>query len=277
VQSLTFTKDDGTEVDDKTEYTFTTTINCDPEAKTVTGLSIDTTNLFNPHITFTHESGCPEYSVTAWISFIKEHPWVLGVITIIFGVVVTFFGQIVFKHALAIAAGGIAFMLLMLLFSLFGMLDALEGNASGGKIALCVVGFILGLAGGIGCGMLFFKLEKLGASILAGAFGFFVGSTLYNLALFWAYNVYVFFIWSILIAVLFAFLAWRYFDKILIFGTALLGGYALVRGISMFAGHYPNEVEIISQLANGIKPHLDGYFYIYLGGIIVAFVLGVVV
>lgn len=110
---------------------------------------------------------------------------------------------------------------------------------------MTVVAFILGIAGGIGVGLLFYKLERVGAAILAGAFGFFIGSTLYNLALFWAYNVYVYFIFSIIIALLFAFLAFRYFTSILIWGTAFFGAYVLVRGISMFAGHFPSEVLII--------------------------------
>ena len=168
-------------------------------------------------------------------------------------------------------------MCLMLLFSLFGMLDALQGSATGGQIALCVVAFILGIAGGIGLGLLFYKLEKLGAAILAGALGFFLGSTLYNLALFWAYNVYLYFIFSILCALLCAFLAWKFFEHILIVGTAILGGYSLIRGISMFAGHYPSEVEMISQLANGIRPQVDGYFYIYMAGLAVAVVAGIIV
>ena len=93
--------------------------------------------------------------------------------------------------------------------------------------------------------MLFYRLQKLGAAILAGFFGFFVGSTIYNLLLFWAYNVYVFFIFSIAIALICAYLAWKFFHQILIFGTAFFGAYVLVRGISMFAGHFPNEIEMI--------------------------------
>ena len=45
----------------------------------------------------------------------------------------------------------------------------------------------------------------------------------------------------------------------------------------MFLGHYPSEIEMITQLGNGVKPQVDGYFYIYIGGMIVAFVLGAVV
>ena len=254
-QSITFIKDGGDEDLLGNEYSLKTTIICDPSATTITNPTVNVDDPYQPHLTFSHQDGCPKYSVTAWITFLKDHPWVLGSLMIAFGLAVTFFGQMIFKHALAVAAGGIGFLMLMLLFSLFGMLDALSvSNPSGGKIALTVVAFILGIAGGIGIGLLFFKLERLGAAILAGAFGFFVGSTLYNLALFWAYNVYVYFAFSIIIALVFAFLAWRYFENILIFGTAFFGAYVLVRGISMFAGHFPSEIEIISQLSNGVKP-----------------------
>lgn len=78
---------------------------------------------------------------------------------IVFGAAVCFFGQMIFRHALAVAAGGIAFMFLMLLFSLFTMLDALQvSDPSGGQIALTVVSFILAIAGGVGIGLLFYKL-----------------------------------------------------------------------------------------------------------------------
>jgi hypothetical protein len=182
-----------------------------------------------------------------------------------------------FKITIAVAGGLIAFLTLMLLFSVIGWLDALNGDASGGSIALTVISFLVGAAGSVALGVLLFKLEKIGATILAGAVGFFVGTTVYNLFFFWVNNVYVLVLVDVAFVALFAFLALRFFEKILIFGTAFLGAYGLVRGISLFAGHYPNEIEIFQKLINGIKPDLDGYFYIYLVGILVVFVIGVVV
>ena len=120
-------------------------------------------------------------------------------------------------------------------------------------------------------------MQKIAATVLAGAVGFFVGTTIYNLAFFWVANVYVLIAFDIVFVLLFAFLTWRYFEKILIFGTAFIGAYSLVRGISLFAGHFPNEVEIFQQLSAGIKPTLDAFFYIYLASILVVFIAGVVV
>jgi len=38
-----------------------------------------------------------------------------------------------------------------------------------------------------------------------------------------------------------AFLAHKFFDHALIISTSFIGAYALIRGVSVFAGHYPNE------------------------------------
>jgi hypothetical protein len=179
-----------------------------------------------------------------------------------------------FKITIAVAGGLIAFLTLMLFFSVIGWLDALNGE---GKIALTVVSFLVCAAGSVAIGYLLFKLEKIGATILAGSVGFFVGTTIYELFFFWVNSVYVLILVDTAFAALFAFLAFRFFESILIYGTAFIGSYAFVRGISLFTGHYPNEIEIFQQLENGIKPELDGYIYIYLVGILVVFVIGVVV
>ncbi len=78
-------------------------------------------------------------------------------------------------------------------------------------------------------------------------------------------------------AFLVALLAYQFFDEIVVFGTALVGAYIHVRGISVFGGHYPNEVMLFSQLRNGVRPQFDNWFYLYLAGIVLVFVLGTIV
>lgn len=225
---------------------------------------------------FTHKTGCPAFSLTSFVSFLQSHPWIIAVVLIVFGLVVTFAGALFFKYTIAVAAGIVAWLTLMLFFSVIGWLQALDGDDKG-NVALTVISFLVATALSVFAGWFLFKLERIGATLLAGAVGFFVGTTIYNLFFFWANNVYVLIVFDIVFVVLFAFLAYRFFDHILVFGTAFLGAYALVRGISLFAGHFPNEIEIFQQLSNGIKPELDGYFYIYLGAIVVTFIIGVVV
>lgn len=180
-----------------------------------------------------------------------------------------------FRYTVAVAAGGIVFLAAMLFLSVIGMLDGLQGG-SGGKIALAAFGCVIGLALAVGAGYVLFKLEKVGATIVAVACGFFVGTALYNTLFFWTNEFYLLMGMNIGFSILFGYLSWVLFEKVLIVGTALLGSYAFVRGISMFAGHFPNEIDLMQKLANGIKPEMDSFFYGYLVGILVLFICGAV-
>lgn len=111
---------------------------------------------------------------------------------------------------------------------------------------------------------------------MAGVMGYFVGCMVYTAFLVWTNNLYIYFGISIGLAITFAVLAWKMFERVLIFGTALLGSYVLVRGIAMFAGHFPNEIEIMQKLMNGEEVNFDAYFYIYFGSILVLFIGGYV-
>ena len=111
---------------------------------------------------------------------------------------------------------------------------------------------------------------------MAAAAGFFLGITLYQFAFHWLNNLYVLIGLAVGFAVILGVLSFVYFDKILIFGTALIGAYSFVRGISLFAGHFPNEILVMQQLSHGQNPHFDNIFYAYMAGIVVMFVAGAV-
>jgi hypothetical protein len=204
---------------------------------------VDYTDKCNPTLKFAHKTGCPAFSLNSFVVFLQEQPWILAVILIVFGLIVTLVGAKFFRITLAVAVGLVTVLALLLFFSVIGWLDALAGEGKG-NVALTVVSFLVSAALAVLAAWFLFKLEKIAATILAGAVGFFVGTTVYNLAFFWVANVYLLIGLDIVFVVAFAFLAWRYFDNILIFGTAFLGAYALVRGISLFAGHFPNEIEV---------------------------------
>jgi hypothetical protein len=56
----------------------------------------------------------------------------------------------------------------------------------------------------------------------------------------------------------------------------MIGAYSFVRGVSLFAGHFPNEAVMIGQLANGIPQDIPYQFYIYMSAIVLGTVLGAV-
>jgi hypothetical protein len=62
-----------------------------------------------------------------------------------------------FRYTVAVAAGGITFLVVMLLLSVLGMLDGLQ-SGNGGKVALAVLGFVIGLGAALLAGYVLFKL-----------------------------------------------------------------------------------------------------------------------
>jgi len=193
---------------------------------------------------------------------------------IVFGAIVTFFGRKFFQYTVGVVGGFLTFLIVMLFCSIIGWLNYLEGNHTGGNLALTILSFFLAIGLAVGVGFLLFKLIRVGAIILSAAAGFFLGITVYQLAFHWVNNLYLMIGLSVGFALILAVLSFRYFDKVLIFGTALIGSYAFIRGISLFAGHYPNEILIMQQLSQGQKPVFDNFFYLYLLGLVIMFILG---
>jgi uncharacterized membrane protein HdeD (DUF308 family) len=80
----------------------------------------------------------------------------------------------------------------------------------------------------------------------------------------------------VIVTGLLAFLAYRYDRHIQVYVTAFMGAYAFVRGISMFAGNFPNEITTFTSIIAGTFT-LSSYFYIYMGSFVVLFLIGVIV
>ena len=74
--------------------------------------------------------------------------------------------------------------------------------------------------------------------------------------------------------VVLAALTFKVFDHAMIFSTSFLGSYALVRGVSCYAGHYYNEFTIIELLKSGAIDQIDPYYWAYVGGFVAIFAVG---
>lgn len=204
----------------------------------------------------------------------------MGLILIAFGVVVTFFGGKFFPWVLATVSGGLTFMVVLLLLSVLGALKALDkgNNATGGQIALTVFSFVLSAGAAALAGWFLMKVKRVGITILAAAAGFFLGFLLYTFV-FAQWLEYSAVLFSLLFmgTVLGAFLGWKFDKRIIVYLTAFLGAYALIRGISIFAGKFPNEIVLYGQLSSGTFEGLGYEFYLYLASIAVLGIVGNVV
>jgi len=85
----------------------------------------------------------------------------------------------------------------------------------------------------------------------------------------------LFWILIILPYIVFFGLGWKYKEKFIILVTAFLGSYRFVRGISLFAGEFPNETEVYSKFKNidKINPNFSKWFYAYLVSMMIIFVI----
>ena len=258
-------------------YVVTTEVLCD---ETITGdatLTVDDTDLCHPRVTLAHKAGCPVFQATSIVRFFANHPYIMGVLLLLFGGAVTFFGGKFFPWVLAAAAGGITFLVVILIASAVGALKALDKNRepTGGQIAATTAAFLVAFGLAIFAGWFIKKIRRIGFTLLGAALGFFGGFLFYSLVFIqWLENTYVLFTICFLCALAGGFLVWKFGKHIVVYVTAFLGAYAFIRGISIWAGHFPNEVALYGQISSGTFDGLEPAFYGYLAGIIVLGVIG---
>jgi hypothetical protein len=217
--------------------------------------------------------GCPKFSSTAIVAFLSENPWALAILMIVFGSVVCFFGRRFLKWTLAALGFLFGAGVVLLLMSFAGLLDGLQ-NSDESPLWLAIVCLIIGLALGGLTGLLLYKTWMVGACVLAAIAGVFGMIALYNLLFAATDNFWILLVMIIGGAVGAVILTRKYFDMLVMISTSVLGSYSLVRGISMFAGGFPNELVLMDKLANGMKPELDNSFYIYIAVMVTVFILG---
>lgn len=108
-----------------------------------------------------------------------------------------------------------------------------------------------GAVAGIIFGVLLAKFIKVGAAILAAWGGFALGLILNEAFMYRFEYSWVFWTTNGVCMAVCAGLAFKFLDQSVIFATATLGSYGLIRGVSCYAGHYYNEFTIIKLLQAG--------------------------
>lgn len=207
-----------------------------------------------PKVTFSHRVGCPAFQATSIVRYFSNNPWAIGAVLMVFGLIVTMFGAKFFEIVLSSVSGTIVFFALMLLFSTFGAFVALDKGkgSSAGEITAAIVCFVLSIAAAVFVGWFMKKVTRTGIMLAGAAVGFFLGFLAYtfffiNFVPHWGMMIGL----SLVGCFIFGWLANKYDKHILVYLTALIGSYCLIRGISIFAGHFPNEVVLYGQISSG--------------------------
>mmetsp|Transcript_35880 Transcript_35880/g.55076 ORF Transcript_35880/g.55076 Transcript_35880/m.55076 type:complete len:207 (-) Transcript_35880:105-725(-) len=198
--------------------------------------------------------------------FLQDYKYLWGALFFIKGAAITFFGRVAIKPTVFVVSFILsAFFLMLTIYSIFGENERKEW------VNWTVLGGCL-IAGAV-IGTFMVKFLKFGIALLGAFAGISLGLLLSSSIQ--ISNGWIF--WAILIGFggLTALLTFKLRDHILIFSTALLGSFLLVRGVGFYAGNYPSPFELRKEIQAGAWDAVPTSFYIYLGCNIVVFLMGV--
>ena len=154
-------------------YKVSVNLYCDQlESSAISALSVNTDDICAPVIVGTNSNACPVFSVTTFAKFFIKRPQILGLLTILFGLVVAFFGKDFFEITI-FATGGIAgFGITMLLFLMVSMLFAQQGQDL--STLNTIFSFLFSITIGVFLGFILKRMIKIGAAIMGAIGGVFL-------------------------------------------------------------------------------------------------------
>jgi hypothetical protein len=194
---------------------------------------------------------------------------------IIFGILATFTGRKYFRITIGILTGGVTFLILMTIFSSVGFLNYMDPFTPTGSMISTIMSFFVALFVAGLFGLFISNMGfMLGLTVLGFVSGLLIGIILYNLLFFSSDSFILFLLLAIGLALASTYFAINYTESMIIYGTSFIGAYALVRGISMFLGKFPNEYLLYNHLKHGVGIHVPWQFYLYLLLLVILFIKG---
>ena len=142
---------------------------------------------------------------------------------------------------------------------------------SGTVDSVIYVVLAVSIIGGLFASYVVLQYKEAAFGVILGiAVAIVVGQVLYNLVLrlFNKNNAIIQAAFYVVLIAVFAIVGKLAFKPFIIVGTSLVGSYALVRGVSIFVGGFPNESTVIDLMSKGeteqLKELLTPLFYVYM-------------
>jgi len=199
---------------------------------------------------------------------LDEYSYLWGAVMILLGIFLCFLGNRFVNVVLfTVVTLGVFLFLGSLVF--YNFLDKISHQWA----QWCLLALVIVLA--ILAGYFVCRTRKLGVALL-GAWGGvmlgFVLTTTFVVGTDIAYYLII-----IACALVCFFIAFKLETAVIITVTGFVGGYAIVRGISLYAGGFPNESELHDMIIAGVVDwsNFDKLFYVYLGAIVVLTGVGI--
>jgi len=219
---------------------------CDPNAKNPVVSPANFNTLCEATVIVRSSQACYDFSVNPLFRWIGEQPVIMGISLMVLGLALGIMGKGFFKVSLFLVGSTVLTVASTLfVFSVFLSRDS--SKATGWIIfSICLVVSMIG-------GLLLAKFFRFGIAVAAGWGGVALALILYNS---FVYKIdgtskVVFWIFVILMGVICASLSFYFCWPAVIIATSISGAYAFIRGISLMAGGYPSEFDIIQDIKNG--------------------------
>ncbi len=218
---------------------------------------------------FKSKHGCPKIDFYTFWKFINDYDYIFAVLLIILGLFECILGfKLSMPTAFIITCSGVLILVVILFFQFI----LPPGTKSWIIWVILFIGLVIGIFAGYFVAQ---NKDKCLALVVGGVAGFFLGEFFFNL---FGNKIGTnltlvhigFIVGGIAVLVLLSFI---FSSFIIIFSTSLIGAYAVIRGISFFAGKFPSEITIIDLTRAGetdqLKEMLSWEIYLYLCAIIV--------
>jgi len=245
-------------------------LHCDMKETTINQTHFEVQRSWNGYnytytITGASRFACPAVSFEQLINFIANNNVVFAAIFSVLGLILTFFGLKFINFTVFTITATAGTMISGMFLYQFTDVTASQWVFW----ALFFVCLVLGLA----LGYTALKLEKVAIFLVGGVLGFIGGDLLYvsiiHPMLSAPVNPNVFRVVIILCVLVAGCLAFLLFETVFIVATSFIGSYMIVRCISIFAGHFPAEINVSQGVAQ-----FDGYAYAYFAGIVILALVG---
>lgn len=223
-------------------------------------------------VSLEHKVGCPTFQYSMLEKFFEQYKYLVAAVMIVIGLVFCFAGNAMVNVILFIAAAIISFGAVVYL--IFALLESLNKETSETvQWVIVAASAVIGLLAGFAVK----KYRTIGVAALAAWGGVALGLLLTTT--FFVENTYAKYGMIIGCAIILAFFAFKVEKLVVIAVTGFVGSYMIVRGISLYAGGFPNEMALGKEIEQGgiSFDQFPKTFYGYLAGIGVCAIVGVIV
>lgn len=222
-----------------------------------------------PVLNYKSKKGCPVFTASVFTKFLADYYYLWGAALILLGAFLCFFGNkfVNFMIFMIVALGCFCILGSLFFYMFFNKVqgDTWKWVTIAGIILISLLlGFIVQ------------KNRKYGIAIVAAWGGVMLGFVIITTFLIsetWLY-------WVILVAFALAAaaLAIKVETGVICGITSFVGGYSLIRGVSLYAGGFPPETQLHEMIKSGAVTwaDFDKKFYIYLAAIVVVSIMGFV-